>query len=78
MHVRSKFTPCKNKVLRAIFAVISSFLLQIPTDLKSCGEYAFVKACSKWSSQYSHYLTIAQARKPDRKKCTHGVLEQVK
>ena len=29
-----------------MFAVLDSFLLEIPTDLRSCGEYAFVKACN--------------------------------
>ena len=37
MHVRSKFTPCQNRVKWAIFAVLNSPLLEIPTDLKACG-----------------------------------------
>ena len=31
----------------AIFAVINSFLLQVPTDLKPCREYALIKDCCK-------------------------------
>ena len=30
---------------RAIFAVLNSLLLDYPTDLKSCREYALIKAC---------------------------------
>ena len=50
MHVKSKFNPCQNRVHLAICAVLNSLLLEIPTDLKSCSEYAFVKAC------YSFYM----------------------
>ena len=36
MHIRYKFTLCHNRVHWTIFAVLNSFLLEIPTDLKSC------------------------------------------
>ena len=45
MHIRSKFTPCQHQVNWAICAVLNSLLLEISTDLKSCGEYALIKAC---------------------------------
>ena len=45
MHVKSKFTPCQNRVNGVILAALNSLLLEIPADLKSCGEYALVKAC---------------------------------
>ena len=45
MHVRSKFTPCQTGYIELFFAVLDSLLLEIPTDLKSCREYASVKAC---------------------------------
>ena len=39
MHIRSKFTPCHNMVNSTTFAVVHSLLLEIPTDLKSCGVF---------------------------------------
>ena len=45
MHVRSKFSRYQNRINWAIFALLNSLWLEIPTDLKSCGEYAFITAC---------------------------------
>ena len=39
MHYRSKFPPCPNRVYWAIFAVVNSLLLEIPTDHNSCRKY---------------------------------------
>ena len=35
----------KTEYVEPFFAVLNLFLFEIPTDLQSCGEYAFVKAC---------------------------------
>ena len=35
MHVRSKFTPCQHQVNVAIYVVLNSLFLEIPTDMKS-------------------------------------------
>ena len=37
MHVRSKFTPCLNRVHWAICALLNSLWLEIPTDITSLG-----------------------------------------
>ena len=36
MYVRSKFTPCQNRVNWAIFRILNSILLEIPTGIQSC------------------------------------------
>ena len=41
IYVGSKLNPCQNRVHWAIFAVLNSLWLEIPTDLTSCREYVF-------------------------------------
>ena len=57
MHVRYKFTLCQNKVHWAIFAVLNSLVLTIPTHLKSCGNMLLSKLVispprNSWIKEY--------------------------